>query len=71
MLIVVTLSRVPRLLTLLLSALSGKRGIFTHFPLPGQHLSPLICITMLLIPDYPDLNLLFYEYLKPVNVKFN
>ena len=44
--------RVPRLLTLLLSTFSGKRCIFTHFPLPGQQLSPLNCITMLLIPDY-------------------
>ena len=33
--IVVNLKSVLRLLTLLLSTFSDKRGIFTHFPLPG------------------------------------
>ena len=36
--------------TLFAYTLFGKRGIFTLFPLPGRHLSPLIF--MLLIPDY-------------------
>ena len=39
---VVTTQLVPNLFTLLFPTLFGKRGIFTHFPLPGGHLSPLI-----------------------------
>ena len=47
---------------------SGEMGIFPHFPLPGKCVSPLICITMLLIPEYPVSSLFFYVYFKPVNI---
>ena len=30
--------------------------------------TPLICMTILLIPDYPVRNLFFYVYYKPVNI---